>query len=65
MPNWATSGTSIQQGFDSDRLVNIAACMYQLLFHLPYMCASARCIVGRPYLQSENCAVTNILMGQA
>ncbi len=61
----ADSGTSIQQGFDSDMLVSIAACMYQLLLHLPYMCASAHCIVACPYLQSQTCIVIIILMGQA
>ncbi len=44
----AHSGTSIQQGFDSNTLVSIAACMYWLLLYLPYMCANACCIVGCP-----------------
>ena len=47
--------TSTQQVFDSDMLVDIAACMYQLLLHLSYMCASAHCIVACLYLHSEKC----------
>ena len=61
----ADSGTSIQQGFASDVLVNIAVCMCQLVVHLNYMCASASCVVTCLYLHSEICFVIIILVGQA
>ena len=47
--------TSTQQAFDSDMLLDVAACMYQLLLHLSHICASAHCIVACLYLHSEKC----------
>ena len=60
------SGTSIQQGFDSDVLVSMAVCICRLMLHLNLMRGSASRVVTCLDFQSDTCInfVTIILIGR-